>query len=78
VSIVVFSFLMIIHRDFPQNVTSARVRAIPPGRSRNIREVLEALEWVRKELMRKGSPDFIRQRQCQEGVNQLIARLLRR
>jgi hypothetical protein len=69
---------MIIYRDWQQNVRNAHARTTPPGRSRNIREVLEALEWVRKELMRKGSPDFIRQRQLQEGVNQLIAKMLRR
>jgi hypothetical protein len=55
-----------------------QVRArIAPGRSRSIYEVLEALEWVRKELMRKGSPDFIRQRKCEEGVKQLLTRMLR-
>jgi hypothetical protein len=70
---------MIWQRDLQQRARTvgANARTIPPGRSRNIREVLEALEWVRKELMRKGSPDFIRQRQCQEGVKQLIAKMLR-
>ena len=44
-------------------------------RSRSIREVLEALEWVRREMMYRGSPDFIRQRQLEGRVHQLAARL---
>jgi hypothetical protein len=46
-------------------------------RSRSIREVLEALDWVRREMMHRGSPDFIRQRQLERGVKQLAARLTR-
>ena len=44
-------------------------------RSRSIREVLEALEWVRREMMNRGSPDFIRQRELQRRVRELAARL---
>jgi hypothetical protein len=46
-------------------------------RSRSIREVLEALEWVRREMMHHGSPDFIRQRQLEGRVHRLAARLAR-
>ena len=42
-----------------------------------MREVLEALEWVRREMMHHGSPDFIRQRQLEGRVHQLAARLAR-
>ncbi len=42
-----------------------------------MREVLEALEWVRRELMNRGSPDFIRQRELARGTRLLAARLLR-
>jgi hypothetical protein len=42
-----------------------------------MREVLEALEWVRREMMHRGSPDFIRQRQLEGNVHQLAARLAR-
>jgi hypothetical protein len=38
---------------------------------------LEALEWVRREMMHRGSPDFIRQRQLEARVAQLSARLAR-
>ena len=41
-------------------------------RSRSIRE---ALEWVRREMMHHGSPDFIRQRELEGRVHQLAARL---
>jgi hypothetical protein len=41
-----------------------------------MREVLNALEWVRREMMRKGSPDFIRERQCEDRIQQLVAELL--
>jgi hypothetical protein len=44
-------------------------------RSRSIREVLEALEWVRGEMMNRGSPDFIRQRQLEARVGGLCIRL---
>lgn len=43
-----------------------------------MREVLEALEWVRREMMYHGSPDFIRQRELEGRVRQLAARLARR
>jgi hypothetical protein len=39
--------------------------------------VLEALDWVRRELMNRGSPDFIRQRELARGTRQLASRLLR-
>jgi hypothetical protein len=43
----------------------------------SIREVLEALDWVRREMMHRGSPDFIRQRQLEARVRQLASRLAR-
>lgn len=46
-------------------------------RSRSIREVLEALDWVRREMMHRGSPDFIRQRELERSVHRLAARLTR-
>lgn len=46
-------------------------------RSRPIREVLEALEWVRREMMNRGSPDFIRQRQLEARVGALSLKLAR-
>ncbi len=42
-----------------------------------MREVLEALEWVRGEMWRFGSPDFIRQREMEQKVGELCAKLLR-
>jgi hypothetical protein len=42
-----------------------------------MREVLEALDWVRREMMHHGSPDFIRQRELEGRVHQLAARLAR-
>lgn len=39
--------------------------------------MLEALEWVRCELMRRGSPDFIRQRVLEGRVHQMASRLAR-
>ena len=42
-----------------------------------MREVLEALEWVRREMMHRGSPDFIRQRVLEARVRQLASRLTR-
>ena len=42
-----------------------------------MREVLEALEWVRREMMHRGSPDFIRQRQLEGRVHQLALRMVR-
>ena len=42
-----------------------------------MREVLEALEWVRREMMHHGSPEFIRQRELEGRVHQLAARLVR-
>ncbi len=46
-------------------------------RSRSIREVLDALDWVRREMMHRGSPDFIRQRQLEARVSNLVTRLAR-
>jgi hypothetical protein len=46
-------------------------------RSISMREVLEALEWVRREMMHRGSPDFIRQRELEGRVQQLASRLAR-
>ena len=43
----------------------------------SIREVLSALEWVRGEMMRRGSPDFIRQREAETRVRRLCQQLLR-
>ena len=40
-----------------------------------MREVLDALEWVRREMMHRGSPDFIRQRQLEARVADLCASL---
>ncbi|MGZ4833143.1 MAG: hypothetical protein ACXVZQ_09460 [Terriglobales bacterium] len=42
-----------------------------------MREVLEALDWVRHEMMHRGSPDFIRQRQLEQRVHQLASGLAR-
>jgi hypothetical protein len=42
-----------------------------------MREVLEALDWVRHEMMHRGSPDFIRQRQLEQRVHQLVSGLAR-
>jgi hypothetical protein len=46
-------------------------------RSPSIREVLDALDWVRREMMHRGSPDFIRQRELEAHVGRLAARLAR-
>jgi hypothetical protein len=51
--------------------------AVSVRKSRSIREVLEALEWVRGQMMRRGSPDFIRQRETEGRVQALCGRLLR-
>jgi hypothetical protein len=37
--------------------------------------VLEALDWVRREMMHRGSPDFIRQRELEGRVHHLASRL---
>ena len=42
-----------------------------------MREVLEALEWVRREMMQRGSPDFIRQRELEARVGKLCTTLVR-
>lgn len=42
-----------------------------------MREVLDALEWVRVQMMHTGSPDFIRQRQAEARVQALCAKLVR-
>ncbi len=44
--------------------------------SPRMREVLEALEWVRGEMWRFSSPDFIRQRELERRVGDLCARLV--
>jgi hypothetical protein len=44
---------------------------------RNIREVLDALEWARVERMRTGSPDFVRARVIEESVQRLCERMAR-
>jgi hypothetical protein len=46
-------------------------------RSPNIRQVLEALEFARREVFRTCSPDFIRARVGEDRVQELCARLLR-
>ena len=43
----------------------------------SMREVLAALEFARTESMRRGSPDFIRQREIENRVQALCTRLLR-
>jgi hypothetical protein len=45
--------------------------------SPGMREVLEALEWVRGEMWRFSSPDFIRQRELERKVGALCAKLVR-
>ncbi len=42
-----------------------------------MREVLEALDWVRQQMMYRGSPDFIRQRELETRVLRLADRLAR-
>jgi hypothetical protein len=39
--------------------------------------VLDALDWVRREMMHRGSPDFIRQRELAGSVHRLAERLAR-
>lgn len=46
-------------------------------RSPNIREIVDALDFARRELMRRGSPDFLRARVGEHRVQELCARLLR-
>jgi hypothetical protein len=46
-------------------------------KSPSIREVLQALDWVRVEMMRVGSPDFIRQREIEGRIRGVCAKLLR-
>lgn len=41
-----------------------------------MREVLTALDWVRGEMMRRGSPDFIRQREAEGRVRELCEKLV--
>ncbi len=43
-----------------------------------MREVLDALEWVRPQVFRRGSPDFIRQRQAEARVTEICRGLLRK
>ncbi len=49
-----------------------------PGRTPSIHERLRALEWVRKQMMNRGSPDFLRQRYTEAATQKLIAKLLRK
>ena len=42
-----------------------------------MREILDALEWARLQMLRRGSPDFIRQRELARCVSDLAARLAR-
>ena len=51
-------------------------RSEPPERT-SLRDALEVLEWVRREMMRHGSPDFLRARFAEERVQRLVAKLLR-
>ena len=44
----------------------------------SMRQVLDALDWVRREVWRSASPDFIRQRVAEDRVQQLCAELLRK
>jgi hypothetical protein len=46
-------------------------------RSVNIRQVLEALEFARREVFRTGSPDFLRARVSEDRVQRLCERLIR-
>ncbi|MGI9104456.1 MAG: hypothetical protein ACR2IF_18585 [Terriglobales bacterium] len=45
-------------------------------RSPSIREIVDALDWVRREVMRRGSPDFIRQRELEKRVHELCRELM--
>ena len=47
-------------------------------RSPDIREIVDALEFARRELMRRGSPDFLRARVGEDRVQELCQRLLRK
>ncbi len=42
-----------------------------------MREVLDALEWVRPQVFRRGSPDFIRQRQAEARITEICKQLVR-
>ncbi|MFB3916221.1 MAG: hypothetical protein ACE14M_05800 [Terriglobales bacterium] len=43
----------------------------------SIRQRLNALEWVRKEMMRKGSPDFLRARLREQQIRNRCEELVR-
>ena len=43
----------------------------------NIRQVLEALDFARREVFRTGSPDFLRARVGEDRVQRLCDRLIR-
>jgi hypothetical protein len=43
-----------------------------------MRERLDALEWVRQEMMRRGSPDFLRAQLRERQIQNACAELLRR
>ena len=47
------------------------------ARNPSMRERLDALDWVRKEMMRKGSPDFLRQQLRERQIQKTCADLLR-
>lgn len=46
------------------------------NRRRSLAEVLDALDFARKEAMFRGSPDFLRQQVGEDRVQRLVARLL--
>jgi hypothetical protein len=47
------------------------------GRHPSLRDALAALDWARREMMRQGSPDFLRARFAEQRVQALVAKLLR-
>jgi hypothetical protein len=47
------------------------------ARATLMREVLDALEWVRPKVFMRGSPDFIRARQLEARVAEIAKDLLR-
>ena len=47
-------------------------------RSPDIREIVDALDFARRELMRRGSPDFLRARVGEDRVQELCQRLLQK
>ncbi len=53
------------------------VRILAMSRTPSMREIVDALDWARREVMRRGSPDFIRQRELEKRVHELCRRLMR-